>query len=84
MSKYEKYTFNLVNAINEVFEEESENFIADLDELDATTFFTAMLGAATYVFNDLVDDNKNLVEMTHILNGLAVQHILKKAKEETE
>ncbi|MED3832967.1 hypothetical protein [Peribacillus frigoritolerans] len=77
MGKYENYTFRLVSAINEVFNEESEHFIASLDEIDATTLFTALLGASNYVFNDLTDDNKNLIEMTHVLNSLAVQHIVK-------
>ena len=81
MGKYENYTFRLVSAINEIFDEESEHFIASLDEIDATTLFTALLGASTYVFNDLTDDNKNLIEITHVLNSLAVQHIVKKSDE---
>jgi hypothetical protein len=82
--KYQNYVLNIVRAINEVFDEESEHFIADLDNIDATTFFTALLGASNYIFNDLTDGDNNLIDMTHTFNSLAVQHVVKKAKEENE
>lgn len=80
MDIYSQYTLNLVGAINGVFDEESEHFLGELDEIDATQFFTAILSATTYVFNELTGEDKNLIEMTHVLNSLAVQSVVTKAK----
>lgn len=78
--KHEAYTFKLVSAITSTFDEDSEHFIATTEELDATEFFTSILTATTYVFNELTGDNKNNVEMTHVLNGLAVQQAVKSSE----
>jgi hypothetical protein len=78
--KYENYVLQLAGAINEVFEEDSEHYIGDLEEIDATMLFTAMLGASTYVFNELTDSDNTLIEMTHTFNSLAVQHVVEKVK----
>lgn len=84
MDKHAKYTFNLVGAMQSTLDEDSEFFIAGIEEIDATEYFTSILSAATYVFNELVDDNKNNIEMSHVLNSLAVQQAVKQATEQSE
>lgn len=82
METCEKYTIALLGAISEVFDEESDHFISRSAELDATEFFTALLVASTHVFNVLTGEDKTLVEMTHVLNSLAVQKAVQSAEED--
>lgn len=80
MDKYKQYSALLMELLASAFDEDSENFIEPLETVDLTQFFTALIAAQTYVFNNLTGDDKNLIEMTHALNGLAVQHVVKAAK----
>lgn len=77
---YKRYTTNIMGAISEVFEEESDYYIGSLDELDTTQFFTALLSATGLLYNELTGDHKNMVETTHLLNSLAVQKAVQSAK----
>ncbi|PRS16591.1 hypothetical protein C6W27_09340 [Bacillus paralicheniformis] len=84
MTKYELYTQGLVSAIADVFNEESDNYMGDLKDADLTEFFTAANMALTMLFNEFTDDDKNAIEFTHVLNGLAVQKAIENVKGATE
>lgn len=43
---------------------------------DVTEDFTAMLLAMKVIFDRVVDSDSDLIDFTHILNKLAVQHIM--------
>ncbi|OKP91397.1 hypothetical protein [Paenibacillus sp. P32E] len=63
--------------ILKLVDEESEDFIYDIDKMDATDFFTAYIKAGNVIFNQLTSVKKNNLEFTHLANQLIVQDLLK-------
>ncbi|WP_426043229.1 hypothetical protein [Bacillus pumilus] len=41
MDKHEEYVIKITGALGEIFNEESEHFIAELKNVDLTAFFTS-------------------------------------------
>ncbi|WHM14866.1 hypothetical protein [Bacillus velezensis] len=81
MGKYEQYTQGIFGAISEVFNEESEHFIAELEDVDLTEFFTAANMALLFMVNEFTGEQKNALEFTHVLNGLAAQKAVESVRE---
>ncbi|AWM47455.1 hypothetical protein [Bacillus amyloliquefaciens] len=81
MGKYEQYTLGIFGAISEVFNEESDHFIAELEDVDLTEFFTAANMALLSMFNEFTGEQKNALEFTHVLNGLAAQKAVESVRE---
>lgn len=82
MNKHEEYVIKIVGALGEVFNEESEHFIAELENVDLTAFFTAAGAALGVMFNHYTGEQKNAIDFTHLLNGLAVQRAIESATKE--
>ncbi|MCY9008349.1 hypothetical protein MOE50_04950 [Bacillus inaquosorum] len=81
MDKYEQYTQGILGAISDVFNEESDHFITELEDVDLTEFFTAANMALLLLFNEFTGDQKNALEFTHVLNGLAAQKAIETVRE---
>ncbi|MED4828179.1 hypothetical protein [Bacillus atrophaeus] len=73
MGKYEQYTRGILEAISDIFNEESEHYISELEDVDLTEFFTAANMALLMLFNEFTGEQKNALEFTHVLNRLAAQ-----------
>lgn len=82
MDKHDEYAIKIAGALEEVFHEESEHFIAELESVDLTAFFTAASTALGVMFNHYTGDQKNAIEFTHLLNGLAVRKAIESATKE--
>lgn len=76
MDKQMQYTQSIVQAVNSLFDDESELKQYEWNEVDGTEFFTAFIKAAAYMFNEVTDSDKNNLEFTHIANQLIVQDLL--------
>ncbi|TJZ71418.1 hypothetical protein FA037_05730 [Bacillus amyloliquefaciens] len=81
MGKYEQYTQGILGAITDMFNEDSEHYFTELEDVDLTEFFTAANMALLLLFNELTGDQKNALEFTHILNGLAAQKAIENVRE---
>ncbi|KJR67813.1 hypothetical protein [Bacillus velezensis] len=81
MGKYEQYTQGILSAISDVFNEDSEHYLTELENVDLTEFFTAANMALLLLFNEFTGDQKNALEFTHVLNGLAAQKAIENVKE---
>jgi hypothetical protein len=81
MDAQTQMTLNIVEAVNTLFDEESEMKRYDLPKLDLTQFFTAYVQAGTYIYNKLTEEDKNSLEFTHLANQLVVQDMLEKKVE---
>lgn len=81
MGKYEQYTQGILGAITDMFNEDSEHYFTELEDVDLTEFFTAANMALLLLFNELTGDQKNALEFTHVLNGLAAQKAIENVRE---
>lgn len=78
MEKELGYTQAIIEAVNSLFDEESElQKYEGWDKVDLTSFFTAYIMAGNYMFNTLTGDDKNNLEFTHLVNQLIVQYMLR-------
>ncbi|MEK5298664.1 hypothetical protein [Bacillus sp. FSL R5-0659] len=84
MDKHDEYAIKIAGALEEVFHEESEHFIAELKNVDLTEFFTAASTALGVMYNHYTGDHKNSIEFTHVLNGLAVRKAIESATKEAK
>lgn len=71
-------------ALLDLFREEDERqahlFHFDLEEVDATAFFTAVPLALALIMGDLTDQPTDALGVTHTLNRLIAQWNVKRAK----
>lgn len=74
MTKTEEKAIHFMNALTAVYKGEDAIEFGD----DVTEDFTAMLIAMNLIFDRLVGSDGDLIDFTHILNKLAVQHIMDK------
>ncbi|WP_144666698.1 hypothetical protein [Bacillus altitudinis] len=82
MNKHEEYVIKIACALEEVFNKESEHFIAELKNVDLTAFYTSANAALGIMYNRHTGDDKNAIEFTHLLNGLAVQRAIENVEKE--
>lgn len=86
MTKTEEKAMAFITAITDVYrDEENREFEAfgkmEFSE-DATEDFTAMLVALKCIYAKLTGDHDtDIIDFTHILNKLAVQHVMEGAKD---
>ncbi|MCP6682959.1 hypothetical protein [Bacillus nakamurai] len=81
MGKFEQYTQGILGAISDVFNEDSEHYLTELEDVDLTEFFTAANMALLFLFNEFTGDQKNALEFTHVLNRLAAQKAIENVRE---
>ena len=69
-------------ALSDVYRDEEDRKLATFSAIelsdDVTDDFTAMLLAMNRLFHWITDDDGDLINFTHILNKLAIQHIMHK------
>lgn len=86
MDKTTQYAMAVSDAILSLFRDEEDDgnyhFHFELEDVDATKFFTGMIIGCNLVFNKLTQEQKNNLEFTHICNQLVVQDMLSKNEEE--
>jgi hypothetical protein len=81
MKLNEQYTAEIYDHLLELFDRDSENFKFDLEKIDATELFTALVKANGILFNRLTDDNKSFLDFTYLCNSLIVQAMKNKEEE---
>ena len=84
MEKHEEYAVKLISKIQELFNEEDDNFI-NVEEFNergnANSFFHALATLMPLVvFNHLTNDHKNNLEFNHIANQLCFEFTKIKSK----
>lgn len=76
--KYLQYAAILSAKISEVFDENSENYISEseLEDSDNATMFIHALANVMpcYIFNTMMDENKNWIDFNHVANKLIFQY----------
>ena len=77
MNKQDQYAIKILSQIQEMFDEECENFI-DINELvedDNATHFTHALATIVpaMIFNKLTDQNLDTLGFNHMANRLCAQ-----------
>lgn len=85
-NKIDEYGIAVCDAILSLFRDEENdgnpNFHYDLDKIDATEFFTGVVLGCNLLYNQLTNDNKNILEFSYLVNHLAVQHLIDNIREE--
>lgn len=75
MTKTEEKAMHFLTALSDVYRGEEAIEFGD----DVTEDFTAMLIAMNLIFDRITGHDGDLIDFTHVLNKLAVQHIMDKA-----
>lgn len=82
MTRTEEKTMHFVSALADVYKDadhrELDAFGAIKFSDDVTEDFTAMLIAMNLIFDRIVGSDGDLIDFTHLLNRLAIQHIMDK------
>lgn len=81
MTKIEKKTVAFITAISDVYRDVENRELEVVEKMefseDATEDFTAMLLAMRYMYARFTgDEDADIIDFTHILNKLAVQHVM--------
>lgn len=79
-SQEDQYAGEIAELILQAFDKESEEQRWDINKIDATAWFTGLVKASAYIYNKLTDDDKNLIEWTHLSHNLVIQHMMEKDK----
>lgn len=74
MTKTEEKALHFLTALSGVYSGEEAIEFSD----DLTEDFTAMLIAMKFLFDEITGSVDDLISFTHVLNKLAVQHIMGK------
>lgn len=86
MDKFQNKASCFLHAIGSAYDGatgEEESFPKlELKEEELTEDFTAMLVALSVLYKRITGDDTDLIGFTHVLNRLAIQHIMKKDKGE--
>ena len=85
ISKTEEKALHFVAALADVYRDEENRELVAFSKMeitnDFTEDFTAMLLAMNLVCEQLTGYDGDLIDFTHMLNKLAIQHIMEKGKE---
>jgi hypothetical protein len=84
LNKEQEFALEIIELITSLFDEESENYRYNLDEIDATAFFTGFVMAFNLIFNRLTDSDHDLIDSSHLINRLVFQYLLENEKEKDE
>lgn len=78
-------------ALSDVYRDEEERQLFAIpkleihgDDEDITDHFTAMLYAMFWLIQSLADYDGDIIDFTHMLNKLAVMHLLEQKSEDKE
>lgn len=85
MNKFQNKVLCFSSALANAYkdDEEREDFPKlELKEEELTEDFTAMLTALSVLYERITGDDTDLIGFTHVLNRLAIQHIMEKDKGE--
>lgn len=82
MKKSEEYALKMLNCLNKLFDEDSENHIENLiDDDNATEFIHALANLMpTLIYKRLTGENITTIDFNHIANRLIFQNAVKDAK----
>jgi len=84
-NKEQEYALAITDAILGIFRDEEDGCQLhhyDLNEIDATKFFTGMIMACGLIFNKITGDYKTPLEFTYLANQLIVQYMMEDAEDE--
>ena len=89
MNKVEEKALHFLTALFDVYRDEENRELQAFSKLDAaddvTEDITALLVAMKVLVDTLVgDDGRDLIDFTHVLNKLAVQHLMEKVGAEDD
>lgn len=76
-------TINFIEAIKNVYRDEEKQAPIKqmkLDNDNLTEDFTAMVYALNIFFNQITEQENDIIDFIHILNKLVVQHILEQGE----
>lgn len=75
------FAAEIVDVVGSLFDEDSSNHKYDLDEIDATEFFTGLAMAFGILYNQLAGADEDFIGGTHLANRLAFQYLMENGKE---
>lgn len=84
MDKFNEKVVNLGTSLANAYKDEESRDCVDHLEMnpeDATEDFTAMLYAMFFVYRRMTGDDEDIIGFTHLLNRLAIQHIIEDEEE---
>lgn len=74
LKKEDEYAAKIIVKIQELFDEDDENYI-DLESLEATDFAHALMNVApAHIMNKLMNEQKDILESNHMANQLCFQY----------
>lgn len=80
MTTTEKKAMHFIAALSDVYRDEESRELQAYSAIefsdDVTEDFTAMLIAMNLIFDRITGHEGDLIDFTHVLNKLAVQHIM--------
>lgn len=77
--KDEQYALEIYTHIMDGFTDEHEQKW-DLNEIDATAWFTGLVKASAMVFNKFTGNEQRFIEWTHTCQNLLIQNMMEKRK----
>ena len=81
MNKEEQYTLHILSQLQELFQEDCENYISVKEE-DATLLFHCLEAAGCMLFNKVTGSSFDLLEYNQLQNSLCFQYANKKEEAE--
>ena len=83
MEKRQDTALKVMAALAFLLDEQAESIDVgkiDLHDINANDLFTSILMAVTTLYNELTTNSEDMVGMTHLLNRLAIQHVIDAVK----
>jgi hypothetical protein len=76
LNQTQQYALDIEHAVLQLFNSESELHKYELNKIDATKFFTAFVIAFNLLFNQLTQDDADLVESLNTMTRLMFQYLI--------
>lgn len=76
----EKYANEIYLHLIDGFNRDNEDQKWEVEDIDATAWFTGLVMASGMLFNKLTDEDKNFIEFTHLSQNLLIQNMVEKIK----
>lgn len=78
----ERYSYEVYKALSSLFDEENENHAYDINKIDLTKFFTAVITGSAMFYKQITgDNNKDLFDYLALNTRLIHQHLSDKKEE---
>ncbi|CAM2954016.1 hypothetical protein PASE110613_09345 [Paenibacillus sediminis] len=81
LNKEQQFASDISELIWSLFDEESENYRYNLENIDATAFFTGLAMTFGIIYNNSADADEDFIGGTHLANRLAFQYLMNNGKE---